>query len=177
MGLPLIGEDRFGIYISMQPIQLDYERTKDMPLEEKPSKLTDTHWKIPKAINEIVPRDYGGGSEFEDSDGEEIVDSGTLVPYEMLPLVPDNDVTELQAMINRATMQCLQRRLTRCVRGWYHSFYQWGGHWDKDGEFVPTNAPMEWLEPEFDEENVKLSEYHCSSHRKPHFLANISTTL
>ena len=175
MGLPLIGEDRFGIYMSIQPIQLDYERTKDMLLEEKPSKLNDTHWKIPKAITEILPRDFGGGSEVEDSDGEEIVDSGTLVPYALLPLVPNDDVTELQAKINRATRQCLHRRLTRCVRGWYHSFYQWGGHWDKDGVFVPSNTPMEWMEPEYDEDNVKLPEYHCSSHRKQHFLTNMPT--
>ena len=57
--------------MSPRPLQLDYERTKDMPLEEKPSKLTDSVWKIPKAACKILPRDYGGGNDVEDSDGEE----------------------------------------------------------------------------------------------------------
>ena len=129
----------------------------------------------PKAAREILPRDYGGGNDVEDSDGEEIVDSKKLVPYETLQLVPGNGVTELQAKINVSTKRCLQRRITRSVRSWYQSFYQWGGHWDKDGKFVPNNGPMEWLEPTYDDDNMQLPEFHCSPHRRLHFEANMPT--
>ena len=77
IGLLLICEDCSGIYMSSRPLQLDYERTKDMPLEEKPSKLTDSVWKIPKAACKVLPCDYGGGNDVEDSDGEEIEDLKT----------------------------------------------------------------------------------------------------
>ena len=55
IGLPLICEDCSGIYMSSKPLQLDYERTKDMPLEEKPSKLTDHVWKYPRLHAKFCP--------------------------------------------------------------------------------------------------------------------------
>ena len=128
IGLPLICEDCSGVYMSSKPLQLDYERTKDMPLEEKPSRLTDPMWIIPKAASKVLPRDYGGGNDEEDSDGEEIHNLKDLEAYTPLHLVPGNGVTELQAKINVSTKLCLERRITRSVRSEFQSLYQWGGH-------------------------------------------------
>ena len=133
--------------MSSKPLQLDYERTKEMPLEERPSKLTDPVWMIPKVACKVLPRDYGGGNDEEDSDGEEVQDMKKLEPYTHLHLVPGNGVTELQAKTNVSTKLCLERSITRSVRSEFQALHQWGGHWDNEAKFVPNNPALQTAGP------------------------------
>ena len=111
----------------------------------------------------------------EDSDGEEIQNIKELEPYSTLHLVPGNGVTELQAKINFSTNLCLERRLTRSIRSEYQALYQWEGHWDDNGKFLPNNGPVDWIPPTQDTEKVQLPEFHSSPHRQSHFEANMRT--
>ena len=93
VGIPMICEDRHGIYMSAQPVMIAYTKSKDMMLEEKPSKLTDKTWKVPPIASNIIEADFGGGHATEDSDGEEILDIKKLKPHYILHLVSSETVT------------------------------------------------------------------------------------
>ena len=96
----------------------------------------------------------------------------SLNPYHTLQLRPNNETTTRLASINVSTMLCLQRRITRSVRSKYMATYQWGGQWT-NGRYMPNNGPAGWIEPDRDEDYKPLPEFHTTSHRQPHFKANM----
>ena len=143
IGVPIICEYSNGIYMSAQLVMIAYTRSKDMMLEERPCKLIDKACKIPSVASRITPEDFRGGHETEDSDGEEILDIAKLPVRSLLPLVPSEEVTELQAKINVATENCALRRIWRERGCFYEQAYEWGGHFSDDGVFVSHTGPMD----------------------------------